>query len=149
MAHATRAYQNFQDQIRLSPFDLNKEINILTDGANSKGIGFVFYQNTNDNKPGDDVTIVQANSSGLKDSQLGYSPVDCEVLALKFATDACYHYLYGAPKVNIYTGCIALGGLFAKPLGDIKNKRIRSMVERMMCFNLVFHHIPGEKKCNS
>ena len=139
----------FKDQIRLSPYDPSKELNILTDGTNLKGIGFVFYQNTNDNKPGDDVTIVQANSSRLKDSQLGYSPVDCEVLALKFATDACYHYLYGAPKVNIYTDCIALGGLFAKPLGDIKNKRIRSMVERMMCFNLVFHHIAGVKKCNS
>ena len=70
----------------------------------------MFYQNTNDNKPGDDITIVAANSSGLKDSELGYSPVDHEVLALKFATDACYHYLYGAPKVNIYTDCIALGG---------------------------------------
>ena len=53
----------FQDQIRLSPFDPSKEINILTDGTNSKGIGFVFYKNANDNKPGDDVTIVQANSS--------------------------------------------------------------------------------------
>ena len=99
-------------------------------------IGFVFYQNANDDKPGTDVTIVNANSSGLKDNQLSYSPVDCEMLALKFATDACYHYLYGAPKVNIYTDCIALGGLFAKPLGDIKNKRIRSMV---------FHHIAGKK----
>ena len=33
----------FQDQIRLSPFDPNKAINILTDGTTSKGIGFVFY----------------------------------------------------------------------------------------------------------
>ena len=62
---------------------------------------------TND-KPGEDLTIVAANSSGLKDSQLGYSPVDCEVLALKFATDACCYYVYGAPKVNIFTDCIAL-----------------------------------------
>ena len=55
----------FQDQIRLSPFDPEKEINILTDCASSKGIEFVFYQNANENKPGEDVTIVQANSSGL------------------------------------------------------------------------------------
>ena len=48
-------------------------------------------------------------------------------------------------KVNIYTDCIALQGLFGKPLGDIKNKRIRSMIEQMMCFNLVFHQIPGVK----
>ena len=54
-------------------------------------------------------------------------------------------FLYGAPKVNIYTDCIALGRLFAKPLGDIKNKGICAMVERMMCFNLKFHHIAGTK----
>ena len=74
----------FHDQISLSHYDPSKELNILTDGANSAGIGFVFYQNVDDNKPGEDVTIVAANSSGLKDSQLGYSPVDCEVLTLKF-----------------------------------------------------------------
>ena len=91
----------FTDQIRLSPYDPSKELNILTDGANSAGIGFVLYQNIDDNDPGKNVTIVAANSSGLKDSQLSYSPVDCELLALKFATDACTYYLYGAPVVNV------------------------------------------------
>ena len=43
----------FQDQIRLSPFDPKKEINILTDGASSKGIEFVFSQNANENNPGE------------------------------------------------------------------------------------------------
>ena len=52
----------FKDQIRLSPYDHSKKLNILTDGANSAGIGFVFYQNANDNKPGEDVTIVAANT---------------------------------------------------------------------------------------
>ena len=32
----------FKDQIRLSPYDPSKELNIQTDGANSAGIGFVF-----------------------------------------------------------------------------------------------------------
>ena len=76
----------FTDQIRLSPYDPSKELNILKDGANSARIGFVLYPNLYDDEPGKDVTIVAANSSGLKDSQLGYGPVDCEVLALKFAT---------------------------------------------------------------
>ena len=79
----------FQDQIRLSPFNPDKATNILTDGASSKGIGFVFYQQTDISS--EDVTIVQANSSALKDSQLGYSTVDCKVLAIKFACDACQH----------------------------------------------------------
>ena len=38
----------FTDQIRLSPFNPDKAINIVIDGANSKGVGFVFYQNIND-----------------------------------------------------------------------------------------------------
>ena len=64
----------FTDQIQLSPYDPNKELNILTDGANSAGIGFVLYQNLKDDEPGKNVTIVAANSSGLKDSNLSYSP---------------------------------------------------------------------------
>ena len=50
----------FKDQIRLSPYDPTKKLYILMDGANSTGIGFVFYQNVNDDKPGEDVTIVAA-----------------------------------------------------------------------------------------
>ena len=38
----------FTHQIRLSPLDLEKKINIATDGANSAGIGFVLYKNAND-----------------------------------------------------------------------------------------------------
>ena len=52
----------------------------------------------------DDVTIVAANSSGLK-----------ELLALKLATDACTYYLYGAPVVNVLSDCSALEGMFSKP----------------------------------
>ena len=59
----------FTHQIRLSPLDMNKKINIATDGANSAGIGFVVFQNSNDLEEGKDVKIIKANSSGLKDSQ--------------------------------------------------------------------------------
>ena len=82
----------FQNQIRLSPFNPEKPINILTDGVSSKGIDFIFYQPTDISTQ--EVTIVQANSSSLKESQMGYSPVDTDVLALKFTCDACQHYLY-------------------------------------------------------
>ena len=131
----------FRDQIRLSPFNPKKSINILTDGASSSGIGFVFYQPTDISTQ--EVTIVQANSSALKKSQMAYSPVDTEVLALKFACDASQHYLYGAEVINIYTDCSALEGMFNKPLSEIKNRRIRNMIEKLMVFNFKFHHIPG------
>ena len=112
----------------------------LTDGANSAGIGFLPYQNLDGNNPGKNVTIVAANSSGLKDSQLSYSPVDCELLALRFATEACNYFLYGAAEVNVFTDCSALEGMFSKPMADIKNKRQRTMIENMQWYNLKFTH---------
>ena len=134
----------FTDQIRLSPFNPDREINILIDAANKAGVGFCFYQNVKDDEPEGEVTIVNANSSALKDNQMQYSAIDCEVLGLKFATDSNAYYLYGAKVINIFTDCSALEGIFQKNLGDIRNKRIRDMVERMMCFNFKFHHIPGK-----
>ena len=125
----------------MSPFNPNKPINILTDEASSSGIGFVFYEPTDISTQ--EVTIVQANSSALKKSQMAYSPVDTEVLALKLACDASQHYLYGAEVINIYTDCSALEGMFNKPLSEIKNRRIRNMIEKLMNFNFKFHHIPG------
>ena len=85
----------FTHQIRLSPLDVDKKINIVTDGANSARVGFVLYQNADDLKEGENVSIIKANSSGLNDSQKQYSAVDTEVLALKFACDSSYYYLYG------------------------------------------------------
>ena len=134
----------FTDQIRLSPFNPDREINILIDAANKTGVGYCFYQNINDDEPEGEVTIVNANSSALKENQMQYSAVDCEVLGLKFAKDSNVYYLYGARCINIYTDCSAVEGIFQKNLGDIKNRRIRDMVEKMMCFNFKFHHIPGK-----
>ena len=93
----------------------------------------------------EEVTIVNANSSALKENQMQYSAVDCEVLGLKFATDANTYYLNGAQVINVFTDCSALEGIFNKNLGDIKNKRIRDMIERMMCYNFRFHHIPSKQ----
>ena len=111
----------FTHQIRLSPFDSEKRINIATDGANSSGVGFVLFQNADDLKQGENVSIVKANSSGLNNCQKQYSAVDTEILALQFARDAFYYYLYRAPLIHVYTDCISLEGIFDKPLGDVKN----------------------------
>ena len=111
----------FTHQIRLSPLDTNKRINIITDGANSAGIGFVVFQNANDLKEGKDVKIIKANSSGLKDSQKQYSAVETELLALKFACESSYYYLYGAREIHIYTDSSGLEGMFTKTLDKHKN----------------------------
>ena len=88
------------------------------------------YQNANDLEEGKDVKIRKANSSGLKDSQKQYSAIDTELLALKFACDSSYYYLYRAKEIHVYTDSSGLEGMFNKPLGNIKNLRIRSMIEK-------------------
>ena len=122
---------------------MDKKINIATDGANSAGIGFVLYQNTNDLEEGKNVKIIKANSSGLKDSQMQYSAIDTELLALKLASDSTYYYLYGSKEIHMYTDSSGLEGIFCKPLGNIKTLRIRSMVEKLIMYNFVFHHVPS------
>ena len=57
----------FTHQIRISPFDVEKRINIVTGGANSSGMGFILFQNADNLKQGENVSIVKANSSGLRD----------------------------------------------------------------------------------
>ena len=76
---------------------------MLIDGANGSGVGYVFYQHLNDNDPNGEVTIINANSSALKDNQTNYSAIDCEILGLKFAVESNAYYLYGASEINIYT----------------------------------------------
>ena len=65
-------------------------IDIVTYGVNSSGMGFVLFQNADDLKQGENVSIVKANSSGLRDCQKQYNEVDTEVPALKFACDASF-----------------------------------------------------------
>merc|ERR1712030_70400 len=91
----------FTDQIRLSPFNPDREINILIDAAKTKGVGYCFFQYVNDDDPEGEVTIVNANSSALKDNQLQFSAIDCEILGLKFAVDSNTYYLYGAKSIKI------------------------------------------------
>ena len=67
------------------------------------------------------------------------------MLTLKVACDASFYYLYGAPLIHVYTDCISLEGIFNKPLGDIKNRRIRDMVEKLMGLTFQFHYVPAEK----
>merc|ERR1711888_556145 len=117
--------QIFMKQIRLSPFNPDRKINILIDGANSSGVGYVFYQHLNDEEPNGEVTIMNANSSALKENQSNYSAIDCKVLGLKFAVDSNVFYLYGAERINVFTDANAIERSFQKNLGDIQNRTIQ------------------------
>merc|ERR1711895_176906 len=113
-------------------------------GANGSWVGYVLYQHLDDNDPNGEVTIINANSSSLKDNQTNYSAIDCEILGLKFAVESNAYYLYGASEINVFTDANDIEGNFQKNLGDIENRRIQQMVGKLMPFNFRFHHIPGK-----
>merc|ERR1711895_372967 len=135
----------FKSQIRLSPLDPSKRINIMTDGANSQGIGFVLFQNGDDRKVGKDIRIIKANSSALKSCQKQYSAIDTELLALKFACESSYFPTFLAPEIHIYTDSSGLEGMFNKTLDQHKNLRIRAMIEKLAGYSFTFHHIGAEE----
>ena len=76
--------------------------------------------------------------------QKQYSAIDTEVLALKFASESSYYYLYEAKEIHVYTDSSGLEGMFMKTLDKHKNLRIRSMIEKLMVYNFMFHHVPAE-----
>ena len=88
--------------------------------------------------------IIKANSSGLKDSQKQYSAVETELLALKFACESSYYYLFGAREIHVYTDSSGLEGMFTKTLDKHKNLRIRAMIEKLMIYNFVFTTYQGK-----
>ena len=61
-------------EIRLSPYNENRWLNLVIDGASSKGVGFVLYQLVDEEDPSKGANIIQAGSS-LLPSNLGFSPV--------------------------------------------------------------------------
>ena len=108
-----------------------------------QGVVFVLFQYINDDKPELGVTIIVANSSGLKDTQLAYSPVDCELLVMKCAASATHYYLYGCPIIHIFTNCSSLDGMFVKEMSEIENKRQQRMIQSMANYNFKLTHIKG------
>jgi hypothetical protein len=59
-------------QIRLSPYDPDKKLRLVIDGASSVGVGFVLFQFLSDEEPKKGAVIINANSSLLSESQIGF-----------------------------------------------------------------------------
>ena len=94
-------------QIRLSPYDPSKRLRLVIDGASSNGVGFVLFQYLSDQNPEKGACIIQANSSLLGESQVGYSPIDAELLGLDFAARCCHYWLWYCPQIDFYSDAVA------------------------------------------
>ena len=128
----------------LSPYDPLKPLKLLMDGAKTRGIAYVLFQLHNEEHPEYGINTIVANSSKLKDSQLKYSPIDVELLAVFFAVKCCHYFLVGCPNIEVFSACKALGGMFNKNLDSIDNDRHQKILIKLQRYNLEFHHIDGK-----
>ena len=85
-----------------------QELRLIIDGASSIGVGFVLFQYLDDKKPEKGSLIINTNSSMLSEQQVGYSPIDSELIGLDFACKACHYWLYHCPLVRLYSNCSSL-----------------------------------------
>ena len=130
-------------QIRLSPYDPDKKLRLVIDGASSVGVGFVLFQFLSDEEPKKGAVIINANSSLLSESQIGYSPIDAEMISLDFASRACHYWLWCCPQIELYSDCSGLLDMLSKPIADIENRRHQKILTRLMNYNFNCTHIAG------
>ena len=102
-----------KNEIRLSPYNEKKWLNLVIDGASSRGIGFVCYQLVDEDDPSKGANIVQAGAS-LLPSNLGFSPVDGELAALQFACKAANYFLVNCPFLRLLSDCSGLVQMMGK-----------------------------------
>ena len=105
-------YQNvrrlIKDNLKLSPYDPSRFLNLCIDGSAIHGMGYILFQWAEENNPSAGATIVSANFS-LLPPNIGFSPVDGEIASLQYATKCCYYYIIHAPKLRLYSDCKGLG----------------------------------------
>ena len=63
------------EEIQLTPFDPNKSLRLVIDGASTKGVSFMLFQWADEMNPGNGPVIVNANCSRFEESQLRISLV--------------------------------------------------------------------------
>ena len=89
-------------QIRLTPFDPNKSLRLVIDASCTEGCGYVLFQFLDEMNPGEESSIVSANCTRFKESQLRFSPIEAEAVALDFAISCCSYWISYCPQVELY-----------------------------------------------
>ena len=96
------------EQIQLTPFEPNKSLILVIDGASTEGAGFGLFQWVDEMNLGDGTIIVNANCTRFKESHIWFSPVEAEGIALVFAISCCSYWISYCPRLS----CIATIGPF-------------------------------------
>ena len=114
-----------QEQIHLTPYNQDKTLRPIIDGAGTEGVGFVLFQWIDKMDPSKGTVIRNDNCSRLKESQLIFSPIPAESISLDFSISSCSFWL------------------LSKSLCDIENKRLQKIISRAQKLKFVPNHIAG------
>ena len=118
-----------KNNLKLSPYDPSRWLNLVIDGSANHGMGWVLFQWADEGKPRSGATIIDASSS-LLPPNIGFSPVDGEIAALSYAIRCCYYYILHAQKLRLYSDCKVLVEMYAKDITKVSNpKHLRIMTE--------------------
>ena len=107
------------------PFDLSKRIEIYTDAAKTRGMGYALCQ---PNEDGDN-RLVACRSTGLTDAQKRYAMVELELAAITLALENSRFSCLGAKGIRVWTDHQALAELQNKHYDQIDNKRLVRLFE--------------------
>ena len=133
--------------IPISPADTKQPLIIHTDASND-GLGWILTQmrdqnSTMENCYKEQQVVLEMGSASLTDAQKRYAPIEQELLAVATACKKLDYFCRWVPNIYIYTDCAPLVALFQKDFTEITNSRILRLMEKLMSYNLEFHHIPG------
>ena len=76
-------------QIHLTPYNEEKTLRLIIDGASTDGVGFVLFQWIDKIDLSKGTVIRNDNCSRLKESQLRFSPKEAESISLNFPIRSC------------------------------------------------------------
>ena len=82
------------------------------------------FQFLDEMNPGEGASIVSASYTRFKESQLRFSSIEAEAVALDFTISCCSYWISYCPQVELYSDASGLLDLLGKPLCDIENKRL-------------------------
>ena len=124
----------------LSYFDASLRTTILTDASKLYGLGFALIQTRSDGT----TSLIQCGSRSLSETESRYAPIEQECLAVQWGIDRAQHYLRGCPHFTVLTDHRPLEGLFKKSLGDIDNRRLQRIREKLVGYTFDINWVEGK-----
>ena len=119
-------------------FDKAKETFLLTDASKLHGIGYALYQKDNTGKK----HLIQCGSRSLADAEKRYAPIEIEAIAIAWAVQKNYLYLYGR-KFCIVTDHKPLIKILTSR--DSLNRRLLRAIEKIADYDFEVTWVPGKE----